>query len=145
MPIVTCGITEYGPVAEVAVAVSTSGVAALVERGRTAPTPVRGRGLFDTGSTYSFIDQAVATRLDLALTGYTAISTVTPGSTDHFMGLYDAALSVLGHGATVEFTLVRVVVCDLSALHVDVLIGRDILDQCLLYYNGPAGLCTLAA
>jgi hypothetical protein len=131
--------------ADVRVAVSESGALALEAQGKALPKPVRGRGLIDTGSTCSFIDQSVAVALDLVPTGYTAISTVTPGSTDHFMGLYDAAVTIVGHGAAVEFTLVRVVVCDLSNLGVDVLIGRDILDQCLLHYNGPAGLCTLAA
>jgi hypothetical protein len=144
MPIITIGIAENGPVAEVIVGPSVAGTLAYEAPPQRTPAPVRGLGLIDTGSTLSFVDTQMAGALSLAPTGYTAISTVTPGSTDHFMSLHDAALTIVGHGGVIEFASVHVVVCDLSALGVSVLIGRDVLDQCLLQYHGPASLCTLA-
>lgn len=144
MPVVTCGIQEYGPLADIHVGLGLVSARALEARDVTVPEPLRGVGLIDTGAAVSFVDSHLAASLNLAPTGYLAISTVTPGSTDHFMGQCDGSLTLLGHSSTLTFPSVRVVVCDLSALHVDAVIGRDVLDQCFVCYDGPAGRCTIA-
>lgn len=100
-----------------------------------------GVALIDTGASTTCVDDAVAQSLGLPIVGKAKVSSASHDSTDK--DLYPIYLEFLGHGLT--FDLLQVPGAPLAALGILALIGRDILERCVLIYNGQWGMFTLAA
>jgi predicted aspartyl protease len=104
------------------------------------PTPERGWALIDTGATSTCIDDAVATRLNLP-----AIDVVTVASASHpstQQNVHPIQIEVIGLPITISAP--RTIAAPLAAQGLVVLIGRDVLQHCTLFYNGPAGSFSLS-
>jgi hypothetical protein len=136
-----------GPVITVVVWVSAAREGALAAAGIPAPNGVTIRALVDTGASCTCIDPGVLRSLDLSPTGSVSVLTPSTGPWAHLADEYDVSLHIPGsqpHHAPLVFPAVPVTAADLSIQGIQGLIGRDILSQCVLIYNGFESTFTLA-
>lgn len=129
------------------VGVSQARADALTKAGQLIPKPVPIRALVDTGASCTCVDTAILKSLGLSPTGSALLMTPTTGASPHTADQYDVGLlippAVPHHLPHVVGTL-PVMASDLSVQGLQALIGRDILRDCLLAYNGTMGFFTLA-
>jgi hypothetical protein len=108
-----------------------------------APIPVQ--GIIDTGTDVT----AVAAHLlgQLGLVPVTGTTTHTASGSVR-VDLYEISLSVQGSLPATGLLIVRpsLIVMELKAIppNVDLLLGRDVLDECLFFYDGPGRQFILA-
>ena len=113
---------------------------ALVKSNQPVPDRVPGKALLDTGASVTVVDHTIAKRLNLLPRGTLRLS-VANATTEQPTFAFAFTIE-----ARTPFTLTALQApsSDLAGLGVDLLIGRDILSQCLLIMNGPAGSFTLS-
>jgi len=139
------GLLGAGPLLQVQVEVPQALAAYLSGQGQPIPAPQSGWALIDTGATRTCVDKDVLTKLGVKPTGTIKTGTAA-GQVEQL--LFPAKLSFPAAGNfQVEFG--SVIAVDLrgqavAGANVVVLVGRDVLSHCLLVYNGPAGIFTLA-
>lgn len=141
MPIVNSPVSSHGPVIELYVHVSAPRLLALNAANQAVPTAMLVNGLIDTGASCTSIDPAVVQQLALTPTGTIPIYTPSTGPTPHICNQFDVSLWLPGHNIK---KTVPVIESRLANQGIDILVGRDVLDDCVLIYNGPAQLVTLA-
>jgi hypothetical protein len=105
------------------------------------PQRVPARALLDTGASISLIDPKIPQLLGLSPTGTASILTASTGHTPFTCNEYDVSIT-LPHGEDgIELLFEYVPVAE-STFHpaegCDVIIGRNILADCLLVYDGKA-------
>lgn len=128
--------------------ISQARTAALAKAGQQPPSPQQMTALIDTGASCTSVDSSVIAALNLQPTGTVMVVTPSTGNKPHQTSQYDAALLIPGptsQSAPLFFPTIAVIAADLlqpQGFHA--LIGRDILNRCLLTYNGSLGLFTLA-
>lgn len=144
MPHITLQIGPSGPVLDLEIGVSQAREDALKKAGQPVPPPLRIRGLIDTGASCTCVDPLVLGRLQLTPTGKVAINTPSTGSVPHTADQYDVSLILMSSYLRLLFPAKSVVESHLSIQGIDALIGRDILEKCLLVYDGQAATFTLA-
>lgn len=138
------GLAQVGPLLQVQVTVPTALAAILGKSDQPIPAPGTGWALIDTGATRTCVDKAVLEALNVQATG--TVTTGTAAGPAQQL-LFPAKLSFPGGNFVIEFG--SVIAVDLSGQsiagqNVIALIGRDVLSRCVLVYNGPAGIFTLA-
>ena len=140
-------LVDIGPVIQVQVEVPTPLAFALQRSGKPIPPPATGMALIDTGATRSAVDETVITALGVQPIGVVRVGTAG-GMVDQ--SLYSAKFSFPGSNLpSMEFAqLTGVNLQGHVVPHLNVpliaLIGRDILSQFVMIYNGPAAGLTLA-
>ncbi len=121
---------------------------AITAAGRTVPAMQQIRALVDTGASGTCIDPSVLQALGLTPTGSTVVNTPTTGQQPQTVDTYDVSLYVPGSTSThLPFVLntLEVMHAELLAQQgFHALIGRDVLAECVLIYNGAVGTFTLA-
>lgn len=116
---------------------STYRVAALRQAGRPFAPPVTVPGLIDTGAGLSVIDSVLVHRLALEQRGSTAIHTPSTGTNYEERPQYDVAM-VVGEGQPKPLHLnLLVIATGLASEGFSVLVGRDVLEHCVLTFEGP--------
>lgn len=145
MPILNAQIDPDGPTVRIAVGASRPRIAALHRLGQAVPQPRLIRALLDTGASCTAIDSNVLRSLDLTPTGTVAIHTPSSSGSGHRCDQYDVSIVLINAPDVhvMSFTI-PVIECDLTAQGIEALIGRDLLDRCLLIYNGPVGVLSLS-
>ncbi len=135
-----------GPILNALVAVSQARATALTAAGREVPNAVPVFALVDTGASCTCVDPSVLENLRLTPTGNVSVNTPSTGATPHSADQYDVALIIpAANGPALVFQTIPVVSSDLfQAQGFHALIGRDILNRCVLVYNGNMGQFTLA-
>lgn len=121
--------------------------AALTNANQPIPPPVRINALIDTGASCTCVDAAVLAPLALTPTGSSPVSTPTTGQQAITHDVYDITLFIPGPtgGEGLMFGTIPVVALnDFGTPAYEALIGRDVLSQCILHYNGALNLFTLA-
>jgi hypothetical protein len=109
------------------------------------PTHMPIRALIDTGASCTCIDPSVSSRLKLEVTGKDPMNTASSGSKPHEANRYDASLLVNNpDGYAFYRPNIPVSEMPLGPLGVHALIGRDVLGECLLIYDGRNGFFSLA-
>jgi hypothetical protein len=126
---------------------SASRIAALEAAGESSPSPIETRALVDTGAGRTFVQASLLRRLDLDSLGvghlhYHTLDTEGMPKAARLFALQPFFAGVPGGLLTADLEVAEVE--DLSGLGVDMLLGRDVLDQCLLFYAGPERRFTLA-
>ena len=144
MPSLTTSFGSAGPLISIGVAVSAPREAALVAAGRPVPTPMFAAGLVDTGASIPCVDPSIIKTLELSPTGSAPMHTPSSGTTGHVCNLFDVMLWLLMDGQIhVASLTIPVAEAQLSQHGFDALIGRDVLDQGMMFYNGPSKSITL--
>jgi hypothetical protein len=136
-----------GPVVPVGIAVSHARHEALTTAGQEVPAPSSVRALVDTGASCTCIDPAVVAALELPARGTVPIHTPSTGPTPHVTDEYEVSLILPGagtHHVPLTIDAVPVVAADLAVQGIHAIIGRDVLQDCILIYNGTVGEFTLA-
>lgn len=113
---------------------------ALDKSNEPVPDRVPGLALLDTGASVTVVDHKIAERLHLSPRGTRRLS--VPNATTE-QPTFSLAFTIVAP-APFTLTTLRAPSSDLAGLGVDLLIGRDILSQCLLIMNGPDGSFTLS-
>ena len=144
MPHIALPITPDGPIVTCDVSPSNVRRAALTASGAITPNPVRVRLLVDTGAESTCLDPAVVRRLGLQATGLVPVLTPTTGSTAQIVAQYDAALYLSFGSTSRAFDPLPILESQLSPQGIDGLLGRDVLEDCLLVYSGPNSLFILS-
>ena len=144
MPCLTFPLDPNGPLLEVLVGVSKPRSEAIQNAGESLPSPVRVRGLIDTGASCTCIDPSVFESLKIPPTGSVGISTPSTGANHHTCNQYDISLGLVHPDLVYTIHTLPVVESHLSNQGIGALIGRDVLANCLLVYNGHINAYTLA-
>jgi hypothetical protein len=139
------GLMGAGPLMQVQVEVPQALAAYLSKQGQPIPAPQSGWALIDTGATRTCVDRDVLTKLGVQPTGTVKTGTAA-GQVEQLLFPAKLSFPVAGN-FQIEFG--SVIAVDLrgqtiAGTNVVVLVGRDVLSRCLLVYNGPAGIFTLA-
>jgi predicted aspartyl protease len=110
----------------------------MKKNGEKIPEPISGQALVDTGATFSAIDEGIADKLGVKPIGLAPSGTA---GGEVMLNIY-AARFILPLNIQVGFS--RATGVRLAGQQYIALIGRDVLSQMILVYNGPAGLISLA-
>lgn len=143
----TLQIQGLGPLVKASIGVSAGREAALKAAGQPVPSFVHVTALIDTGASCTCVDPTMLAPLGLSSTGPARVTTPSTGTTAVHYQQFDVCLLIAGFSLAQPIfrrDTIAVVELDLKGLGVDVLIGRDILSECVLHYNGVTGAYTLA-
>jgi hypothetical protein len=141
MPSLTISIGSDGPILDVRVGLSTHRISALLAAKQSFSPPLGVRALIDTGASCTCIDPSLVKRFNLTPTGSNLLHSASTGAAPKNANLFDIALFFIkddGQSHSMGVTL-PVLEVDLSSMNTfSVIIGRDILKQTTMIYNGPA-------
>jgi predicted aspartyl protease len=137
-------IGSDGPTIDLAVAVGRAWQRRLATQGISVPSPSTVRALIDTGSDLSVVHPQVLQQLGVQATGSVRIR--RPGAEGGFRlaAMFDIQLSIGGVSSGTLWLSTQVVGVVPSTPTVLALIGRDVLEHCTQFYNGPRGELTLS-
>jgi hypothetical protein len=144
MPHVPAVIGSDGPTIDLAVTVGGAWQRRLSARGATVPPPTTVRALIDTGSDLTVVHPQVLRELGVQATGSVRIRRPGTGAGYRLASMSDVQLSIGSLNIATVWISTRVVGVAPSTPTVLALIGRDLLTQCTLLYNGPRGELTLS-
>jgi predicted aspartyl protease len=133
-------LTQRGPIIQVTIGVEQNIAQQLLSQGMPLPQPVPGLALIDTGATSTCIDEDVAKQLNLPVVDVVTIASASHAETNQ--NVYPALIEVVG--IAIKFNALRAIGVPLTAQGLQVLIGRDLLQHCTLFYNGVTGSFTLS-
>jgi predicted aspartyl protease len=146
VPHFTLQFQASGPQLQLFVGTSGPRQQALQQAGQTVPQPQLIIGLVDTGASTTAIDPGVIQALGVQPTGSMAILTPSTGATPAQANTYDVALVIpLGaSGMTFTIPAIQIFEAALSIQGIKALIGRDVLSNSLLVYDGRSNLFSFA-
>jgi hypothetical protein len=144
MPFLTFSIGAEGALVDIFVALSTPRVDALKAAGMGFAPPEKVKALIDTGASISSISPRIAQTLGLVPTGITPIYSATTTGGPKNSNLYDVCLAFAQPSIKVLGVNIPVIEASLFTPGVDVLLGRDMLRQCLCIYDGQSSMFILA-
>jgi hypothetical protein len=146
MPILAVRFDRGRPIIDLFVATSAAETARLREDGSVVPNPKRIAALVDTGASKTKVARTVLVDdLRMQPVGKVSEYTASTGAVAVERDVYAVYLAVSGVANGVfAYDLPVTDAEDLSGLGVQALLGRDVLDQCLLVYHGPNRGVTLA-
>jgi hypothetical protein len=127
-----------GPILPIHVGLPAAMLASLREQGETPPAPEEIAALVDTGASITAIRNETASRLGLIQTGSVQVGGVIGTSTQP---MFSAKLSFPDFG--MEFDPIQLAGTPANFPGFDVLIGRNILCQLFMSYDGPKGRFSL--
>lgn len=141
MPLLTAPFQQGAPLIRVAVGVSEPRANALQAAGQPIPGHQLCLGLVDTGASHTCVDPSILTALSLPPTGSTTVVTASSGSTPHPCSQYDVSLVIMMNDQQMHLASLTIPVMELQIINqgFGVLVGRDVLSQALMVYNGKQG------
>jgi hypothetical protein len=144
VPHVTVQIAPGGPLLDFRIGVSQARAQALQQSGLPIPQPLQIRGLVDTGASCSCVDPSALQGLGLTPTGQSPMLTPSTGTQPHYANVYDVSLILVHPALQLTMGNVAVAESELMVQGIQALIGRDVLKNCLLVYDGALGVFTLS-
>jgi predicted aspartyl protease len=126
-----------GPVLEVTVTIEQNAAKALLSLGKTAPTR-NGLALIDTGASNTCIDEQSAQEMGLPVIDVGNMQSASHEC--HPCNIYPVQIIT----PVVTLNSQRTLGASLASQGLLVLLGRDVLQACNLFYNGPVGQFTLS-
>ncbi len=146
MPLIHRALTNGLPIISVIVSISEPRRTALAAASLATPSPILLNLLIDTGASCVVLDQVAIAPLGLVPTGVALMHTPSTTSTvPHSCKQYDISLIIPAVKGT-PFVIAALPALEGSFRHqgFDGLLGRDVLENCVLFYNSPVGGYTLA-
>lgn len=132
------GLQAVGPVVQVTVGPVQAIIDQWTQTGVPIPAFISGNALFDTGAAVTCIDDATALQLGLPVVD---VASMISASDVSQRNVYPIQVIVAG---TLTLNVERAMGAELARQGLLVLIGRDVLQHCTLFYNGTAGEFTLS-
>lgn len=126
-----------GPVLQVTVSIEQNAAKALLAQGKTVPSKT-GFALIDTGASNTCIDDQSPKELGLPVIDVGSMQSASHEK--HPCNVYPVQIVT----PVVTLNAARTMGANLTPQGLLVLIGRDVLAACNLFYNGPAGQFTLS-
>ena len=120
---------------QVTVSVGQQIATQILQKGGTLPPPVSGLALIDTGASSTCVDETAAQQLQLPVIDVVKVASASHAAADQ--NVYPIQIEVVGLPITVSAP--RAIGAPLEPQGIIVLIGRDVLQHCVLVYNGPTG------
>lgn len=136
MPHFNVIIGSDGPVFDLGVAVSRSWRQVAVH-GVAVPPPITVRALIDTGSDLSVVHPRILQQFSTGATGSIRIRRPGTGTGFRVAWLSDVEFLIGGISPHTHWIPTSVVGVAPSTPTVLAMIGRDVLEHCTLFYNGP--------
>jgi hypothetical protein len=133
-------LASYGPTIPMAVSVTLAQARLLERNGQPIPPAVAGLALVDTGASLCCVDEAAIRQLGIPPFGYAPVAGATGSSNQT---TYPASLSFPGTPIP-NITFFDFVGSPLASLGILALIGRNVLAQFVMVYNGPGGHVSLS-
>lgn len=145
MPYLSDRIDDNGPSVEILIGVSEPRRELLRRNGFPVPASILVRGQADTGSAVSGISPDVLARLDLRSVDTLSILTPSTGLTPHVCPAFHVSIGFSQAG--IEHILLNAVAIEsvfAPEEGIQALLGRDVLQHCLLVYDGKGRTFHLA-
>ena len=133
-------LTQRGPIVQVTVSIGHAIAQQILQQGGTLPPPVSGLALIDTGATSTCVDDGAAQTLHLPAIDVVTIASASHSSTEQ--NVYPISVEVVG--LPIAINAPRAIGAPLNSQGLLVLIGRDLLQHCVLVYNGITGSFSLS-
>jgi hypothetical protein len=145
MPTITVSAGPAGPLLSVAIGCSFPRTQVLLANNQPVPTVGSGQFLVDTGASMTCVDPDVIAHLNLPLIGSIMIATPSTNGVPVACEQYDASVLIPGASVRDNFVIpaIPILATKLKPQGIEGLLGRDIIDRCLLVYNGPARILSL--
>ena len=144
MPFLNASIQEDGLIVTVGIALSTARAEALKRAGLAPVAPIWVTALLDTGASCSVIDTSVVRSLKLIQAGTVEGHTPSTSANLQTYNLYDVCLAFAKPQVKIMSLNLPVAEASLVSQGFLALIGRDVLQHCLLVYNGPSKAFSLS-
>jgi hypothetical protein len=147
MPYFHGAIPPRGSLIDLKVELSAPRILALRNAGQAIPPAVNLRGLLDTGADVTFIDTRHLPFVGQLTPAFAPVG--TPAGGWSFQVQYDISLTILhpqgGRRSDLSIPALSIVDITLAPfLGYEALVGRDVLERCLLIYQGQGKSFTLA-
>lgn len=150
-----------GPIISVAVMQTQQRISALKKAGVQVPPPQSAQFLVDTGASHTCVDPSIIDALGITAKGSVSMQTPSTDGVPVSCPVYDVQLILvpslpaqmtpakIGHlmtsgGMTPHIRAISVMGAALKAQNISGLIGRDVLEHCLVFYNGHSQHFTIA-
>lgn len=133
-------MSQRGPVLQVSVTVISSVAQQVVQQGTVLPSPVSGLALIDTGASTTCIDDETAQQIGAPVIDIVRMHSASHAGTE--ANIYPIHCEILGVNIHVDAG--RCMGAALKSQGLIMLIGRDVLTNCTLFYNGLVGEFTLS-
>jgi predicted aspartyl protease len=133
-------LQQRGPVVQVSISLEQSLATQLVQQGKEVLQPVSGVALIDTGASGTCIDDEAAQQMQLPVIDVGFMCSASHAQTPS--NIYPIQIEVTGF--PIRFQSPRTMGAALKEQGLLLLIGRDILRHCTLFYNGVTGQITLS-
>jgi predicted aspartyl protease len=130
---------QRGPCIPVTVTIEQNAGKGLLAKGESLPVPRSGLCLIDTGASTTCVDDQAAQELGLPVIDVAIMTSATHAAQQ--CNVYPVQMTV---PSGLIFNSPRTVGAALAAQGLLVLLGRDVLANCALFYNGPMGQFTLS-
>lgn len=134
------GLQGAGPRIQVILSPLENQLKSLADKGEPPPHPVSGFALIDTGASSTCIDQNAAEGAGLAVVDSGPMSSATHAN--EIVPIYAGKIEIIGMSISVN--VMRAYGVNLNSQDLIALIGRDLLSQCVLVYNGLEGSFSLS-
>lgn len=139
MTVLSYGAQSNGLIIEVDIWLSAPLREERYKRGIAVPPAVRATLIVDTGADTTMIGENVALALGLTATGQTRVITASSHGTPDYCDVYGIQLAIVSRSRDLQWRIpaMEVLVKSLPSQSTDGMLGRDILSQCILHYDGP--------
>lgn len=145
MPSVNLLLTPQGPIVRLGIMVSTPRRNALAAVGLPIPPPEIVDVLVDTGASGTCIDPSHIAKLGIAPSGIIDIHTPSTAGVATQCKQFDVDIAVILDNGQYHFvSTLPVIESSLASQGIDGLLGRDVLSQGILIFNGTAKTFTLS-
>lgn len=133
-------LQQRGPVLQASISVLESMAKEILQQGKGVPAPKTGWAQIDTGASITCVDDGAAQELGLPPIDVVSLCSASHGGTQ--ANVYPVQILIPELGMSLQAP--RAVGAALAVQGLLVLIGRDVLQRCTLFYNGPMGQITLS-
>jgi predicted aspartyl protease len=112
----------------------------LLQQGVVPPAPITGTAIIDTGAMMTCIDDSVAKSMGLPIID--VLSMISASHSAVPQNVYPIRVEAVG--TSIEFDVNRAMGSIIDMQGVILLLGRDALRNCTLFYNGTTGQFSLS-